>query len=89
MRPESALARPYFRVPSTTETSDYLLKELGVARTAVLAWGPVGMQQVSEAESGGFRVLGFAGNSAPDHVDHLHGLAAFLPLLHGSEVSDD
>lgn len=74
---------------STTETSDYLLEGLGVPRTAVLAWGPVGMQQVSEAGSGGFRVLGFAGNSAPDHVDHLHGLAAFLPLLHDGEIPED
>lgn len=67
---------------STTETSDYLLDVLGLTREAVLEWGPVGMQQLSVAARGGFRVLGFAGNSAPDHVDHLHGVAGFLCLLH-------
>ena len=66
---------------STTETSDYLLDELGLERTSVLKWGPVGMQQLSETRSGRFVVLGFAGNTAPDHVDHLHGMAAFLDLL--------
>lgn len=66
---------------STTETADFLLTSLGMRRTPVLAWGPVGMQQVSAACKGKFRVLGFAGNSAPDHLDHLHGLGAFVPLL--------
>jgi hypothetical protein len=30
------------------------------------------MQQLSGTRAGSFAVLGFAGNSAPDHVDHLH-----------------
>lgn len=54
---------------STTETADYLLKELGLKRTAVLKWGPMGTQQLSEARRGKFLLLGYAGNSAPDHVD--------------------
>ena len=66
---------------STTEAADFLLAELGLERTPVLDWGPVGMQQVSRAGSGAFDVLGFAGNSAPDHVDHLHGMPEFLALL--------
>lgn len=66
---------------STTETTDFLLERLGLERHPVLRWGPVGMQQLSEAGKGGFRVLGFAGNSAPDHVDHLHGMPRFLALL--------
>jgi hypothetical protein len=66
---------------STTETANWLLDALGVARKPVLAWGPVGMQQTSEARSGAFRVLGYAGNSAPDHLDHLHALPALLRLL--------
>ena len=36
------------------------------------------MQQLSEARRGGFDVLGFAGNSAPDHVDHLYALGEWL-----------
>ena len=63
---------------STTETADWLLRELGVRRTPVLRWGPRGMQQLSEVRSGGFALLGFAGNSAPDHVDHLHALPELL-----------
>jgi hypothetical protein len=31
--------------------------------------------------SGRFSLLGFAGNTAPDHVDHLHALGAFLEGL--------
>jgi hypothetical protein len=65
---------------STTETADYLLRAIGLKRTAVLEWGPVGMQQTSEARAGSFTLLGFAGNSAPDHVDHLHALPDLLRL---------
>ena len=36
------------------------------------------MQQLSEAHRGGFHVLGFAGNSAADHVDHLYALGEWL-----------
>ena len=66
---------------STTETSDYLLEHIGIGRTPVLTWGPAGMQQLSEVREGNFIVLGFAGNTGPDHMDHLHGMAGFLPLL--------
>ncbi len=66
---------------STTETSDWLLKQLGMSRKPVVQWGPHGMQQLSESRRGFFTVLGFAGNSAPDHLDQLHGLATFLPML--------
>src|SRR5205085_4868761 len=59
---------------STTETADYLLHSLGLKRTPVLRWGPRGMQQLSEAGAGNFELLGFAGNSAPDHIDQLHGM---------------
>jgi hypothetical protein len=66
---------------STTETADWLLAELGVPRKAVVRWGPMGTQQLSEARSGRFRLLGFAGNSAPDHVDQLHALPELLKWL--------
>ena len=62
---------------STTETADYLVGELGVKLRPVLKWGPMGTQQISEATSGRFRLLGFAGNSAPDHVDQLHSCRYF------------
>jgi len=65
---------------STTETNDYLISALGLKRTPVMKWGPGGMQQLSEVRSGGFHVLGFAGNSAPDHIDQLHGMQHWLKL---------
>jgi hypothetical protein len=66
---------------STTETANYLLEKVGVARRPVLKWGPLGMQQTSEAERGRLRVLGFAGNSGPDHIDHFHAMYHFLRQL--------
>jgi hypothetical protein len=66
---------------STTETADYLVKAIGVPRRAVLKWGPMGLQQLSEARSGKFRLLGFAGNSAPDHVDQLHALTNWIAWI--------
>jgi hypothetical protein len=66
---------------STTETTDWLLAQLGLRRKAVLRWGPFGMQIVSDTRSGRLRVLGFAGNSAPDHVDMLHAMPWALKLL--------
>jgi hypothetical protein len=66
---------------STTETADWLLRSLGLKRTPVLRWGPRGMQQTSEVRAGGFELLGFAGNSAPDHVDHLQAMPEMLARL--------
>jgi hypothetical protein len=66
---------------STTETADYLLQRLHLARRGVLKWGPMGMQQLSEARAGQFLLVGYAGNSAPDHVDQLHSLPVFLKWL--------
>lgn len=66
---------------STTEATDLLLQELGMKRRPVLEWGPLGMQQISESRRNNFAVLGFAGNTAPDHVDHLHALYFFVNEL--------
>lgn len=63
---------------STTEATDYLLQHMGLSRVPVLVWGPLGMQQLSAAGKNRFAVRGFAGNTAPDHVDHLHALDWFL-----------
>jgi hypothetical protein len=74
---------------STTETADNLLAGLGIRRTPVLEWGPGGMQLLSTARKGRFLLLGFAGNSAPDHVDHYHGMGEFLDRLLRSDERDD
>jgi hypothetical protein len=63
---------------SSTETADYLLKQLQLKRTATVKWGPMQMQQLSEVHKGDFLLVGYAGNSAPDHVDQLHALPEFL-----------
>jgi hypothetical protein len=36
---------------------------------------------LSEVLRGGLAILGFAGNTGPDHIDHLHGLPEFLNRL--------
>jgi hypothetical protein len=66
---------------STTETADALLRRMGIGRRRVLREGPIGMQQLSEASRGGLRVSGFAGNSAPDHMDHVYALAEIIGTL--------
>lgn len=63
---------------STTETSDWLLAQLQLKRQPVLKWGPQRTQQLSEVRVGKFWLLGYAGNSAPDHVDQLHSLPEYL-----------
>ncbi len=66
---------------STTETDDYLLREWGLKSRAVVKWGPMKTQMLSEVKSGRLLVVGFAGNSAPDHVDELHSLPEYLKWL--------
>jgi hypothetical protein len=66
---------------STTETTDWLIRELGLTRRPILRWGPAGMQQISESRRGRLAILGFAGNTGPDHTDHFHAMAAWLRLL--------
>jgi hypothetical protein len=66
---------------STTEAADYLLQQLGLQLQATLQWGPMKTQQLSEARAGKFRVVGYAGNAAPDHVDQLHSLPEYLKWI--------
>jgi hypothetical protein len=41
----------------------------------------MGMQELSEVRAGKFLLIGYAGNSAPDHVDQLHSLPEYLKWL--------
>ncbi|HEV2689536.1 MAG TPA: hypothetical protein VGV35_13325 [Bryobacteraceae bacterium] len=66
---------------STTETADWLLAKLGLQRRPVLRQGPKDMQQLSEVRAGKFLLLGYAGNTAPDHVDQYHSLPELMKLL--------
>jgi hypothetical protein len=49
----------------------------------VLKWGPRGLQQLSEVKSGRFELRGYAGNSAPDHIDQFQALPELLTQLRG------
>jgi uncharacterized protein YbbC (DUF1343 family) len=66
---------------STTETADYILSQLGLHRQPIVKFGPMGTQELSEVRAGNFLLIGFAGNSGPDHVDQLHSLPEFLKWL--------
>ena len=66
---------------STTETADWLLHAWGLSAHPVLRRGPMKTQILSKAKSRGLLVVGFAGNSAPDHVDQLHSLPEVLTWL--------
>jgi hypothetical protein len=66
---------------STTETADYLLRQWKLTPHPVVRWGPMGTQMLSETKSGGLLVVGFAGNSAPDHVDEFQSLPTYLRWL--------
>ena len=66
---------------STTECADYLLAQLSLKRRGKLASGPMGMQQLSAVDAGGFHLRGYAGNTAQDHVDFLHAMPSWFGLL--------
>ncbi len=66
---------------STTECADYLLSQLALTRQAQLRQGPMGMQQLSGVDASGFHLRGYAGNSAPDHIDFLHAMPAWFGLF--------
>ena len=66
---------------STTETTDYLVEHLGLTRTPVLRWGARGLQQLSDVRERAFEIMGFAGNSAPDHIDQFQAMPELLKQL--------
>ncbi len=66
---------------STTECVDYLLSTLSLKRKAELSNGPIGMQQLSAVNQSKFHIRGYAGNTAPDHVDHLQAMSYWFKLL--------
>lgn len=67
---------------STTECSDYLLSQINVKSKPHLRKGPIGMQQLSSANAGKLYIFGYAGNTAPDHVDHLQAMPFWLKKIH-------
>ena len=63
---------------STTECTDYLFEKLKLKRKMLTRNGPGGMVQLSSADKKGFHVRGYAGDTAQDHVDHLHEMPEWL-----------
>jgi len=66
---------------STTETADELLRQWNLTPHAIVRWGPMKTQMLSKTSAGGLLVVGFAGNSAPDHIDQLNSLPEYLHWL--------
>ncbi len=67
---------------STTETADELLRQWNLTPHPVVRWGPMKTQMLSETKDKGLLVVGFAGNSAPDHIDQFHSLPEYLNWLY-------
>ena len=68
---------------STTETADWLLARLKLTRRPLPrpAPGPLGMREMSEVRAGKFRVMGYAGKAAEDHVVQFESLPWLMRLL--------
>ena len=66
---------------STTECTNQLLRDLGLRKEMSVKDGPMGMQQLTRAEKGRFRVFGYAGETAADHIDHIHSMPHWFGLL--------
>ena len=66
---------------STTECADHLLEQLHLSPRPQLREGSIGMQQLSAVDLKGFHLRGYAGNTAPDHVDQLQAMPSWLGLL--------
>ena len=58
-----------------------MLSQLSLKRESKLTQGPMGMQQLSAVDAGGFHLRGYAGNSAQDHIDFLHAMPAWFGLV--------
>ena len=60
--------------PRRALTADWLIGELGLRRRGVARRGPMGTVLLGDTQAGRLRIQGYAGNSAPDHVDLPHAL---------------
>lgn len=74
----SAQTTPY---ASTTETADYLLAQLQLARKPDRALRTDQLRQVTSAGRGKFLVLGFEGSEGSDHLQHLRAIDLFWKRL--------
>jgi hypothetical protein len=71
---------------STTETADYLIRQLGGQRAPLNPteeW-PGGLRLSSRFRRGQFEILGFEGDAPEDHMRHLRAIGAFFRLASAS-----
>ena len=66
---------------STTECTDFLLDTLNLEREMAPRNGPMSMHQLTAVDAGRFHVRGYTGDTAPDHIDHIHAMSKWLKLL--------
>lgn len=66
---------------STTETADYLIDSTNSERRLAEKLFENDFVQKSYAFNGFFRVFGFYGNQAKDHMQHLYNLDKFLKMI--------
>ena len=65
---------------STSETADDIRRAIGIPRES-RATKRFGMLPTYEASCGNLLILGFRGDTAPDHMDHFHAMSEFLAML--------
>lgn len=63
---------------STAETADFLIERVGANRVPAGGEDAPGLELTSSADLNGFHVRGYAGDTGPDHMRHLHALAVWL-----------
>ena len=66
---------------STTECTNFLLNALNLSRIMTPSNGPMSMHQRTAVDARGFHVRGYIGDTAPDHIDHIHAMSEWLRLL--------
>jgi hypothetical protein len=62
---------------STTQTADYLIKGIGSSRFSYSMFDEIG-HQTSKCDTGNFRLKGYAGQTADDHMKHLYAMNKML-----------
>ncbi len=78
------LTHSYLHTPtyaSTKETADDLIHFVLAERGAATPVAPVGLQLERSFRRQGFVVLGYAGTTGEDHLQHLRHIGAWMPLL--------
>jgi hypothetical protein len=73
---------------STTECADHLIAQAGLARKKTAGKGPFGLRLQNEVHKEGLRVIGCAGTTAADHIDHLHALPVLVEEVMSAEKSE-